>query len=127
MFFSSAQLSSQNVWNMAGFLQVVTNAINNSTNIQSIMFQILQQLSKDNTTVFACTLWTIWKQQNNKIWNNVTDAQNFVFSRVVNMLQEWKAVCLVASKPKSKSQDTVVRVGVAMIWQKVLSRLSHQM
>jgi hypothetical protein len=29
--------SSQNVWNMAGFLQVVSNATNNKTDIQSIM------------------------------------------------------------------------------------------
>ncbi|WJX93691.1 hypothetical protein P8452_75185 [Trifolium repens] len=101
--------SSQNVWNMAGFLQVVTNAINNSTNIQSIMFQILQQLSKDDTAVFACTLWSIWKQRNNKIWNNVIDAQNFVFSRAVNMLQEWKAVRDIASKPDSATKATVVR------------------
>ncbi|WJX13206.1 hypothetical protein P8452_03622 [Trifolium repens] len=101
--------SSQNVWNMAGFLQVVTNAINNSTNIQSIMFQILQQLSKDDTAVFACTLWSIWKQRNNKIWNNVIDAQNFVFSRAVNMLQEWKAVRDIASKPVSATKATVVR------------------
>jgi ribonuclease HI len=59
--------------------------------------------------VFACILWGIWKQQNNQIWNNVTDAQNFVFSRAVNMLQEWKAVRDIASEPDSATKTTVAR------------------
>jgi hypothetical protein len=33
----------------------------------------------------------------------------FVFSRAVNMLQEWKAIRVVASKPDSESQASVVR------------------
>jgi hypothetical protein len=94
---------------MAGFLQVVSNATNNNNDIQPVMFQILQQLSTDDSAVFACIFWSIWKQQNNQIWNNVTDAHNFVFSRAVNMLQEWKAIRVVASKPDSESQASVVR------------------
>ncbi|GAU37566.1 hypothetical protein TSUD_153990 [Trifolium subterraneum] len=101
--------SSRNVWSMTGFFHVVSNAINNNNNAQDIIFHILQQLSKDDSTVFACILWSIWKQRNNQIWNNVTDAQNFVLSRAVNMLQEWKAVCIVASNPDSKTQEPLAR------------------
>jgi lysyl-tRNA synthetase class I len=46
--------SSQNVWNMAGYLQVVSNATNNNDNAQTIIFQILQQLSKEDSSVFSC-------------------------------------------------------------------------
>ncbi|PNX62716.1 hypothetical protein L195_g061280, partial [Trifolium pratense] len=56
-------------------------------------------MSKENKVIFACILWSIWKQRNNQIWNNVTDAQNFVFSRAINMLQDWKAVYNAAAKP----------------------------
>jgi hypothetical protein len=47
--------SSQNVWNMASCV----NATNNNYNAQRIIFQILQQLSKDDSTMFACILWSI--------------------------------------------------------------------
>jgi hypothetical protein len=78
--------SSQNVWSMTSFSQVVSNVVDNTC---------------VDKAVFACILWSIWKQQNNQIWNNVTNAQNFVFSRAINMLQDWKVVRVVAAKPNS--------------------------
>jgi hypothetical protein len=52
-------------------------------------------------------LWSIWKQHNNQIWNNVTHAQSFVFSRVVSMLQDWRAVCVVAAISGTTAQAEV--------------------
>ncbi|KAK2362141.1 hypothetical protein QL285_087230 [Trifolium repens] len=96
--------SSKNVWSMTSFSQVVSNVVDNAAEAHTAIFNILQQLSKEDKAVFACILWSIWKQRNNQIWNNVTDAQNFVFSRAINMLQDWKAVRVVAAKPNSVQQ-----------------------
>ncbi|CAJ2647159.1 unnamed protein product [Trifolium pratense] len=89
--------------------QICALCVANNNDAPTIIFQILQQLSKDDSAVFACVLWSIWKQRNNQIWNNVIDAQHFVFSRAINMLQDWKAVRIVTSKPGPTVQDSAVR------------------
>ncbi|KAK2380515.1 hypothetical protein QL285_068207 [Trifolium repens] len=73
-------------------LRVVSNAANGDNDVKTVIFNILQQLSKKDAALLACILWSTWKQRNNKIWNNIIDAQSFVFSRVVSMLQDWRAV-----------------------------------
>jgi hypothetical protein len=64
---------------------IVSSVINNENDASEIVFQMLRQLSKEDALVFACILWSIWRQRNNQIWNNITDAQSFVFSRANNI------------------------------------------
>lgn len=45
--------------------------------------------------LFCCALWSIWKQINNKVWNEVIDAQTYVVDRAKSMLQEWLVACLM--------------------------------
>jgi hypothetical protein len=80
---------------MTSFSQVVSNVVDNAAEAHTTIFNILQQLTKEDKAVFACILWSIWKQRNNQIWNNVTDAQNFVFSHAINMLQTGKLFVLL--------------------------------
>jgi hypothetical protein len=54
-----------------------------------MIFAVLQQLSVDDTVLMACDIWSIWKQMNNWIWNNVTDAHNFVVFRAIDVLNDW--------------------------------------
>jgi hypothetical protein len=77
---------------MSVFSQVVSSATIGDNDVKTVIFHILQQLSKNDATLFACILWSIWKQHNNQIWNNVIDAQSFVFSRAVSMLQDWRVL-----------------------------------
>jgi len=42
-----------------------------------------------DASLFVCILWSIWKQHNNKVWNNITDAQAFVLERAEFLLYEW--------------------------------------
>jgi hypothetical protein len=55
------------------------------------IFQVLQTLSCENAALFACILWSIWKQRNNKVWNDIVDAQCFVLERASSLLYDWKA------------------------------------
>jgi ribonuclease HI len=64
----------------------------NFQDASELIFYLLQQLNADDASLLACVMWSIWKQRNNLVWNNVTDAQNFVFTRAHNMLLDRRAV-----------------------------------
>jgi ribonuclease HI len=108
--------SSQNVWSMSVFSQVVSNAANGDNDVKTVIFNILQQLSKKDAALLACILWSTWKQRNNKIWNNIIDAQSFVFSRVVSMLQDWRAV-----RGAATTSGTTSQAEVQQMWRKPMA------
>jgi hypothetical protein len=56
---------------------------------KNIIFKALQDLSKDGATLFCCVLWSI-KQRNNKVWNEVIDAQVYVVERAKVMPHDWQ-------------------------------------
>ncbi|KAK2418379.1 hypothetical protein QL285_040582 [Trifolium repens] len=97
------------LWSIKAPPKVVSSATISDNDVKTVIFHILQQLSKNDAALFACILWSIWKQRNNQIWNNVTDAQSFVFSRAVSMLQDWRAVRDAAVSSGSTTQAEVQR------------------
>jgi len=58
-------------------------------------------LSSGDASLFACILWSIWKQRNNQVWNNVADAQAFVLERAESLLYEWTAATNVKIRTDS--------------------------
>ncbi|CAJ2632797.1 unnamed protein product [Trifolium pratense] len=82
--------SSLNIWSMSTIFPSVSAAINSASDATALIFQLLHCLTAEESSTFACILWSIWKQRNNKLWNNIVDAQNFVYMRA--LLQEWKLV-----------------------------------
>jgi hypothetical protein len=57
----------------------------------TLNFKLLQVLSHEDVALAFCVLWRIQKQRNNKIKNDVIDAQPFVVERVKSLLFDWKA------------------------------------
>jgi len=49
------------------------NLINQGHDNVGPIFQMLQVLTLEDAELFYCVLWSIWKQWNNKIWNDVVD------------------------------------------------------
>ena len=68
---------------------------------KACIFRILQDLSSGDASLFACILWIIWKQRNNQVWNNVTNAQAFVLERAESLLYEWTAATNVKIRTDS--------------------------
>jgi hypothetical protein len=80
-----------------------------------IIFNILQVLDGGDAALFCCLLWSIWKQRNNKIWNEVIDAQCFVFERAKTLLQDW-----LAAKDFRQQSANIQRPTENPRWQKPL-------
>jgi hypothetical protein len=56
------------MWNA---FPMVCNLFNQNHVASNIIFQTLQVLPSEDAALFYCI---IWKQRNNKIWSEVTDA-----------------------------------------------------
>jgi hypothetical protein len=68
--------NSSNVWNMSELGTYITTMLNQGLDCSG--------------TIFACVWWSIWKQRNNKVWNETVDAQCYVLERATSQLFEWE-------------------------------------
>ena len=91
--------SSCNVWNMWESYSKICNILSQETSSAAIIFQALQTLCAEDATEFCCIMWSIWKQRNNKVWNDVTDVQPFVLARAKSQLFYWRAAKLLTQPP----------------------------
>ncbi|MCH92589.1 cytochrome P450, partial [Trifolium medium] len=68
--------------------------------VSELIFAVLQRLNVDEAALMVCIIWSIWKQRNNRVWNDVTDTQSVVFSRVVTTLNDWRAVQVMRTETR---------------------------
>ena len=92
-------LGSCNIWSMCESSTTINNVISQGHDSAGIIFQLLHLLNGDDAALLCCIIWSIWKQQNNKIWNDVTDAQMFVLERARTLLQDWRAAKSYQQQP----------------------------
>jgi len=64
-----------NVWSMSSSYNSFNTFINQGRHGSDLIFKLLHVLSREDATSASCVLWSIWKQKNNKIWNDVIHAQ----------------------------------------------------
>lgn len=83
--------SSCNIWSMSTMAATVTHLINQGNAFSTTIFNILQVVSESNGALFCCTMWSIWKQRNKKLWNDKIDDNTHVVDRAKPMLDEWLA------------------------------------
>jgi hypothetical protein len=53
----------------------------------------------DNVALFCCVLWSIWKQRNNKVWNEVFDPQAYVVDKAKFMLYDCQSARNIRKTP----------------------------
>jgi hypothetical protein len=54
------------------------------------VFNVLQQLSLDNKSIFACTLWSLWKQRNYVFLDKQEGYHAFVCDGGTTLLTGWR-------------------------------------
>jgi hypothetical protein len=48
-----------NIWSICAFAQTVSGMVSKEKNVPSVIFQILQQLTNNEASLFAVVLWSI--------------------------------------------------------------------
>jgi hypothetical protein len=86
----------------------VTAATNVDNDAAGVIFNLLQRLNSADSVEMATILWSIWKQRNNKVWNNTLEGQNFVIVRAQEMVRDWTAVQRVQTHNSVTSHATVI-------------------
>ncbi|XP_039687037.1 uncharacterized protein [Medicago truncatula] len=69
-----------------------------TTKNQKSSLAYLSELSSD----------TIWKERNNKIWKEVTDAHGYVFDRAKTLLEDWKSAKSIQKVSVSSEQQACI-------------------
>jgi ribonuclease HI len=91
---------------MCSFHSIIDNIIHQEQVVPRIIFQLLQVLLSEEASLLSSVLWSIWKQRNNRIWNDTVDAQSFVVERARSMFFEWQTVRKVIQKPSQQASQT---------------------
>ena len=88
-------------WLSSGIWHIIESNIIDVDGFKELVFYLLHTLQPQQTTQLAITLWTIWKCQNQIIWENDETPPNIAMSLSMKYLQEW----LVARSCKSNSHQ----------------------
>ncbi|KAK2456657.1 hypothetical protein QL285_004005 [Trifolium repens] len=92
--YSVKSAYSRQLWQEAGWWQIIQPHLLGHTGVAEIVFSVLQVLTAD-----ACTiLWNLWQQRNNKIWRNHNEPVRVVMDRANNMLSDWSAAQIKRSR-----------------------------
>jgi len=73
---------------MSPFFSSISVLLHRDMDSKNIIFKALQDLSKEDAALFCCVLWSIWKQRNNRVWNEVIDVQVYVLERTKAKLHD---------------------------------------
>jgi len=96
-------LGNINIWRWNAYY-FVNHILDGYHDIKEVIFKTLQVVQHEDASLFGCIIWSIWKQRNNKIWKEVTDAQSFVFYRAKSLLEDWKAARSIQGSTDRREQ-----------------------
>ncbi|WJX25326.1 hypothetical protein P8452_14380 [Trifolium repens] len=106
LFFLCRNINS--IWRQSKLSAEVAAAINVDNDAAGVIFNLLQRLNSAYSVEMATILWSIWKQRNNKVWNNTLEGQNFVIVHAQEMVRDWTAVQRVQTHNSTTPHATVI-------------------
>jgi len=73
--------------------------------IQDWFFNLMFYLLDDDLiSKVAATLWAIWNQRNERVWNNVLVPAHQVVKRAIGFLNSWKSAQMFFSNNSPRQQ-----------------------
>ncbi|CAJ2667453.1 unnamed protein product [Trifolium pratense] len=80
---------SKNCWNVAGLYDVITGRLNQYNDAKEVIFDICSKESKDVAGRVAMTIWLIWNNRNQWIWNHEKRNALQLGVQASHMWNEW--------------------------------------
>jgi hypothetical protein len=77
-------------WQQARLWNYVSASLNTNNTIIDNLFSVLNKLEKTQQEFFSVMVWSIWKQRNNKVWENITDNAQTVCERARHLITSWR-------------------------------------
>ncbi|XP_039686979.1 uncharacterized protein [Medicago truncatula] len=90
------------VWNRTGLWSSIQHALASITSVVEAIFSLLETLSVELGQQLATVLWSIWKNRNLRVWEDVAESSAIVVERARNMVEDWN----VANSPSILASAT---------------------
>jgi hypothetical protein len=103
-------------WQQARLWNYVSASLNTNNTIIDNLFSVLNKLEKTQQEFFSVMVWSIWKQRNNKVWENITDNAQTVCERARHLITSWR---------NAQKALSLVNIAQTAPQQTVLSKPSH--
>jgi ribonuclease HI len=94
----------------AGLDHVITARTQHFSTVAELIFSICTNEDRATAGRFAVLMWTLWKNRNDKVWNDVKEAGRSLGFKAMHNWQEWIAV--------QQQQSTIMQQQHTVVWQK---------
>lgn len=83
--------STMHIWREVNLLDKIDKALRQDYNMYALIFSLLSQLTLSQSAQFATILWSIWKRMNLMLWQQKTETNAQVLTRVTTLLEDWRS------------------------------------
>jgi hypothetical protein len=105
--------AAKEVWQDTKACHMMSKYIENVIGFVAMIFNMLEEINKDNMAKIVMFLWALWWRRNTKCWHDKIPTIFYVIRGARDTLQDWKNA---KTQQSSNRQDAAVTV--ALTWQK---------
>ncbi|XP_073219737.1 uncharacterized protein [Cicer arietinum] len=103
----------RNCWHQCNFRDMVQATTIRANFAAILIFTLLQRLGHTQVAWMAMTVWSLWQQQNNRLWHNIIENPMQVINYNMRLLEEWK---LAQNLQQRQMSDNIINSPI--IWLK---------
>ncbi|XVE65706.1 hypothetical protein DITRI_Ditri08aG0021300 [Diplodiscus trichospermus] len=97
----------QQCWNLSGLSQRVNSVADDSEGMIEWLFKVMRSVSEDERCCIAVILWGIWRERNQRCWNNKVQTPGQVIYSSKEMLYDWVQVHVESKNNTVSGKETI--------------------
>jgi hypothetical protein len=102
----------------AGLDNLITNRVQRCHTAAELVFSICAEENHDTAGCFALILWVVWRNRNDKVWNDVKESGRSLGIAVLQQWQQWNSVQQHSLSTTQQQQPTSSWQKPAINWYK---------